>query len=434
MKYSQAMEYMENMNRLGSVPGLDSIKELCKRLGDPQDRLRFVHIAGTNGKGSTLAYVSTVLTKAGYKTGRYSSPAVFDYRERFQIDGKNISKQAFSKYLSIVAAQADEMEAEGMAHPTSFEIETAIAFLYFLDQRCDIVVLEAGMGGLEDATNLIHTTIVSVFASVSMDHMQFLGKTLSEIAKQKAGIIKTGGIAVSMRQAPEVMQVICETCRREQVELVVADASEATNVKYGFDKQSFSYGGYRNLVISLAGKWQIENAVLAVGVLKVLERAGYPVSEEHLRSGLRETVWQGRYTVLARKPLFVIDGAHNADASEKLACTIEQDFEGKQKIFIMGILRDKEYEKIIQNTVKLADQIITVAAPDNPRAMSSYELAQEIRPYQSHVTAADSLEEAVEMAYLFADSKSVIIAFGSLSYQGRLVEIVNKKLAGKCRK
>lgn len=434
MNYSEAMEYIEKTNQLGSVPGLDSIRELCRRLGNPQDRLKFVHIAGTNGKGSTLAYVSTVLSVVGYKTGRYISPAISDYRERFQVDGKMISKPAFSKLLSIVAEAADAMEADGFAHPTSFEIETAVAFLFFLDKKCDIVVLETGMGGLLDATNLITTTLVSVLASISMDHMQFLGKTLAAIAEQKGGIIKPGCVAVSMQQEPEAMDVIRLACEKQDVELVVADCEDATNIKYGFEKQRFSYNGYRNLEIPLAGRWQIDNAVLAVKVIEVLGDLGFPVSEDELRKGLKETVWQGRYTVLAKKPLFVVDGAHNEDASRKLAQTMEQDFCGKHKIFIMGILRDKEYEKIIRNTAPLADQIITVAAPGNPRAMSSYELAQEIRAYQPNVTAADSLEEAIEIAYLFATPESVIVAFGSLSYQGRMMELVqarNERNVGK---
>jgi len=437
MNYSEAMDYIEKTNQLGSVPGLDSIRELCRRLGNPQDGLKFVHVAGTNGKGSTLAYISTVLSVAGYRTGRYTSPAVSDYRERFWVDGKMIAKPLFSKLLSAVAEAADAMEADGFAHPTSFEIETAVAFLFFLEKKGDIVVLETGMGGLLDATNLITTTLVSVLASVSMDHMQFLGKTLGAIAGQKAGIIKPGCVAVSMRQEPEATEVIRRTCEEQDVELVIADATDATNIKYGFDKQRFSYDGYRNLEISLAGRWQIENAVLAVKVIGVLGRLGFPVAEEALRKGLRETVWQGRYTVLAKKPLFVVDGAHNEDASRKLAQTMEQDFAGKHKVFIMGILRDKEYEKIIRNTAPLADQIITVAAPGNPRAMSSYELAQEIRAYQPNVTAADSLEEAVEMAYLFAMPESVIIAFGSLSYQGRMMELVrarNERGTGKRKK
>lgn len=430
MNYSQAMEYMEKVNGLGSVPGLASVTELCRRLSNPQDQLKFVHIAGTNGKGSTLAYVSTVLSEAGYRVGRYSSPAVFDYRERFQINGKMISKQALSKYLTLVAEKADAMEAEGLPHSTAFEIETALAFLFFLDKKCDIVILETGMGGLSDATNLIKTTLVCAFTSISMDHMQYLGKTLAEIAKHKAGILKPGSRAVSVRQKPEAEAVLRQACEEKKVDFLVADAADATKVKYGFDKQKFSYAGYRDLIISLAGRWQIENAVLAVKVLQVLNDMGFPVREEALRKGLRETVWRGRYTVLGRRPLFIIDGAHNADASEKLAATIEQDFQGKQIIFIMGILRDKEYEKIICNTAGLADQIITVAAPGNPRAMSSYELAKEIRrlePEFENVTAADSLEEAVEMAYLFAAKDSVIIAFGSLSYQGRLAEIVEHR-------
>lgn len=427
MKYSEAMEYMEKVNHLGSSLGLASIKELCRRLGNPQDLCQFIHIAGTNGKGSALAYISSVLTTAGYHTGRYSSPAVFDYRERFQIDGKMISKQAFAGYLAQVSEKADAMEAEGLPHPTAFEIETAVAFLFFADHKCDIVVLETGMGGLLDATNLITTTLVCVFASVSMDHMQFLGKTLSEIAVQKAGIIKPGSVVVSMSQKPEVMEVIKNRCGQLHTKLVVADSAKARDIRYGMEKQNFSYGDYRNLRISLGGSFQIENAVLSLCVLQELGNLGFPVSEAQIREGLAAACWPGRFTVLSKKPLFIVDGAHNAEAAEKLAHSIELYVHGKRKIFIMGILRDKEYPKIIQSTAPLAQQVITVAAPGNARAMSAYDLAREVREYQPNVTAADSLEEAVEMAYLLADSQTVIVSFGSLSYLGKLTEIVRSR-------
>lgn len=427
MKYSEAMEYIEKISQLGSVMGLSSIRELCKRLGNPQDQCRFVHIAGTNGKGSTLAYISSILTCAGYRTGRYSSPAVYDYRERFCIDGKMISKPAFAGYLERVARKADEMEAEGYAHPTVFEVETALAFLFFAEKKCDIVVLETGMGGETDATNVISSTLVSVFTSISMDHMQFLGKTLRDIANKKAGIMKPGNVVVSMKQQPEVMEVIMDKCADLGAQIRIADATKAHHIRYGFEKQKFSYGEYRDVEISLAGNFQIENAILALEVIGALNQLGYSVSEEQMRDGFCNTVWKGRFCALSKKPLFIVDGAHNEDAAMKLAQSVKQHFADRRKIFIMGILRDKEYVKIIEHTVPLADQIITTAAPGNARAMSSYDLAKEVREYQSNVTAADSIEEAVEMAYLFSDPKSVIIAFGSLSYLGRIIEIMEQK-------
>lgn len=427
MNYKEALEYIDSLKSYGIVPGLDSIKELCRRLGNPQDALKFVHISGTNGKGSTLAYVSTVLKCAGYRVGRYISPTIFEYRERIQVNERPVTKAALCEGLEIIRAICDEMRAEGFAQPTPFEVETALAFWYFNKKKCDIVVLETGMGGLQDATNVITNTITAVIASVSMDHMQFLGNTLHDIAFQKAGIIKPGCRVVSMNQDKEVMDVIRDTALKRGADLIIADSSRAAHVKYSITKQSFDYEGYRRLEITLAGQFQIDNAVLALEVIRSLMQSGFSISEEAIREGLRSAVWPGRFSVIRKKPLFIVDGAHNADAAQKLAESIEFYFTNKRIIYIMGILRDKEYEKIISETEKYASEIITVTTPDNPRALPAYELAKEVARVHPNVTAVDSLEEAVEMSLLLAGQEDVIIAFGSLSYLGRMIDIVTGK-------
>ncbi len=424
MKEREALEYVESLNSRGIVPGLDSIKELCRRLGNPQEALSFVHIAGTNGKGSVLAYVSTVLKYAGYRVGRYCSPVVYDYREKIQVNEKSISKRAFCEGIGLIRECCEEMKRDGLAQPTPFEVETALAFWYFQKKNCQLVVLECGMGGLQDATNLITNTITSVITPVSIDHTKFLGDTPEEIAMQKAGIIKKGCRVVSAVQTPEVLAVVEREAAARQCPLVIADGGRASRIRYGIRRQKFDYGNMKNLEISLAGQFQIDNAVLALEVIASLDRAGFPVKEEAVREGLRETRWPGRFEVLREKPLFVVDGAHNEAGARKLAKSVEFYFTNKRIIYIMGILKDKDYEKIIELTHAYADQIITVAAPGNPRAMSAYELAGEIARVHSRVTAADSLEEAVEMSLLLADKEDVIIAFGSLSYLGRLTEIV----------
>ncbi len=428
MNDRETMEYLESLKSYGIVPGLDSIRELCRRMGNPQDALKFVHIAGTNGKGSTLAYVSTVLKTAGYKVGRYISPTIFEYRERIQVNGRPITKTALCEGVEVVKTCCDAMVAEGLPHPTPFEVETALAFWYFLKKNCDIVVLETGMGGLTDATNLIQTTLVAVLASISMDHMQFLGKSLQEIAVQKTGIVKSGCTVVSMKQSDAAMTVVCDVSAEKKCPLRIADVSEAKHMKYGVEKQRFDYKGMKNLEIRLAGKFQIDNAVLAIETIDALREKDFSISEKALRKGLQDTVWQGRFSILSKKPYFIVDGAHNEDAAQKLANSIEFYFTNKRIIYIMGILKDKEHEKIIDLTHKYADQIITVTPPDNPRAMHAYELAQEIVRVHPQVTAVDSLEEAVEMSYLLAGKDDVIIAFGSLSYLGRLIKIVENRL------
>ena len=429
MNYREAMDYIEEIGQYGSALGLESIRELCARVGNPQDQLKFVHIAGTNGKGSVLAYISTVLTTAGYKVGRYISPTITDYRERFQINGKFITQSGFCKYLEQVKAVAEEMTQAGLPHPTPFEVETAVAFLYFLDKQCDIVVLETGLGGALDATNIVKTTVAAVFASISRDHMGILGDTLEKIATVKAGIMKDGCYVIAGKQQPEVMKILKQAALLRKCKLYTADPVRAKNLYYGTTKQRFSYGRYKNLEISMLGQFQIENAVIAVETIEVLAKAGFPVKEEELRRGLLETCWPGRFSVIGKKPVFIADGAHNEDASVRLAESLRFYFPDKKLIYILGMLKDKEYEKVIHNTCGMAEHIITVTPPIAERAMPAYELAQAVRECNENVTAADSVQDAVEMAYLLAarEKDAVIVAFGSLSYLGELLYVVEHR-------
>lgn len=429
MNYREAMEYIEELRQYGTVMGLTAMRELCARLGNPQDQLKFVHIAGTNGKGSVLAYVSTVLHTAGYRVGRYISPTVKDYRERFQVGGKMITQAALCNNLEQVKAAAEAMAEEGLPHPTAFEVETAVAFLYFLDKQCDIVVLETGLGGAQDATNVVSTTLVAVFTSISMDHMDVLGDTPEQIAIVKSGIIKNGCYAISAKQSPEVMKVLRQAALLRKAKFLTADVTRAKNIRYGAAKQQFTYDKYKNLEITMLGQFQIENAVVAVEVLSALGRVGYPVQEDKLRQGFSETAWRGRFDVIGKKPLFIADGAHNEDASKKLAESIKFYFTDRRIIYIMGMLRDKEYDKVIRNTYELAEHIITVTPPVRDRALHAYDLAQAVREYHSSVTVADSVQEAVEIAYLLAgqDKETVVIAFGSLSYLGELMNVVEHR-------
>lgn len=439
MTYQETLKYIEKMSALGSVPGLASITELCRRLENPQEELSFVHIAGTNGKGSVLAYVSAVLRTAGYRTGSYSSPGVLSYRERISVNGRAILAREFAEIMSRVRDVSDAMEAEGRPHPTVFEMETAAAFSYFKEKACDIVVLECGMGGSLDATNLIQNTLVSVFSSISMDHMSFLGRTLTEIAKNKAGIIKSGAEAVSAAQEPEVLEILKENLinRNGQEkgalsELKTVKKSRLTHIKYGLEKQRFDYtscGGtvYRQLEIPLAGVVQPENAVLAVETIEALGRKGFPVTEAQMRRGFMKTVWPCRFQTAAKHPYFIMDGAHNEDGAKRLAEGIRFYFAKRKIVYMIGVLKDKEYEKMIAATYAYAEQIITITPPGQSRALPAHELAEAASMYHPHVTEAGSLEEAVEMAYLFAKKDWVIIAFGSLSYMGALNKVINNR-------
>ena len=241
MNYRQVMEYVESLQVLGSVPGLENIINLCKELGNPQDDLKFIHITGTNGKGSVCTYLSSALDKAGYKVGSYNSPTIRDYRERICVNGRMISQRALCEMMERVKEACDKLVAEGNTHPTPFEVETALGFLYFKEKKCDYVILECGMGGKSDATNLVKNTAVAVFTPIGMDHMGFLGETIEEIAAQKAGIIKSGCRVVSSQQREEAAQVIEQVSRKQQTKPVVVRNEDATKIHYGLEKQSFVY-------------------------------------------------------------------------------------------------------------------------------------------------------------------------------------------------
>lgn len=427
MTYEEAREFIAGTASFGYRLGLDCIREMLQRLGNPQDDLKFIHIAGTNGKGSVLAYISTVLKEAGYRTGCYSSPAIYSYRERYQVNGEMISREDLARLTERIYKVGKAMTADGLLHPTCFEVETVLAFLYFQEQNCDLVVLETGMGGLTDATNVVTTTLISVLASISMDHMGFLGDTLGEIASMKAGIIKPHTIAVSARQLPEASAVIAKECQEKECRYREVDTGKLLDVTYGWERQTFTYREYKALEIHLAGAYQIENAALAVEALEALKELGYTISEEALRRGLSSTVWKGRFTVVDKEPLFILDGAHNRDAADRLKEAIELYFKGKRLVYIMGVLSDKEYDYIASQLAPLAAQIFTVETPDNPRALPAEELAKAVAVYNPRVQAAESLEEAVNKAKEAAGSQDVIVAFGSLSYLGELNRYVDKK-------
>ena len=433
MKYQEAIEYIESCNAYGIVPGLKTIEELLKRLGNPEKKLRIIHIAGTNGKGSTLAFISTVLSENGYKVGRYISPVVFEYCEKFQIQGKSVSKAEVGRIMEEVRVHADAMEKDGFLHPTPFEIETAMAFLIFAQKACDIVVLETGMGGILDATNIIENTLISVFTDISYDHMGYLGNSLDEIAAKKAGIIKKDAIVVSAVQSDSVKKILQKQAEKIQAKKIVfLEEDWITKIKYGISKQSFVYKNMGKFEISLLGTYQIKNAALALLVIENLQEAGFKLETDKIKEAMLKTCWRGRFQIVDKKPLFIVDGAHNEAAAKELRKAIEFYFTNKRIVYIMGMFRDKEYAKVIEHTSDLAEHIITVTANATGRALSAMELAQEISGRHSKVTVADSIEEAVELSYLLAGREDVIIAFGSLSYLGNCIHAVeHRKEMGK---
>ena len=424
MDYQESREYIDRVTReIPSVLGLDHMREMMKRLGHPQDDLKYVHVAGTNGKGSVIAFLYSVLSEAGYRVGRYVSPTLYSYRGRMEISGKRISRDSFAAYMTQVADVIAAMTEDGYPHPTAFEIETAVAFLFFRNENCDLVLLEVGMGGNLDATNIIRNTVLAVLVPISMDHQAFLGNTLSEIAEKKAGIIKPGCSVVTVGQQPETMAVIERVCRENGADLTEADLHEAKAVKEDFAGQTLEYRG-ENYELALAGSYQTENAALALEALEVLGRVGYPTTVEQRKKGLKDTKWNGRLTIIHREPLFIVDGAHNPAAADMLEDSVRKYFKGRKLFFIMGVFRDKDYPYIIRKLCPYAEQIITIETPGNPRALPAQELAEEVKKCNPHVQAADSILDAVDKIFAMAGREDVILSFGSLSFIGEITTIV----------
>lgn len=432
MDYIDARRYIDDiMSGRGSVLGLDAVRELLGRMDNPQDKVPIVHIAGTNGKGSAVSFISSILRQAGYKTGIYISPSVFEYRERIQINGCNISEKEYAEELSVVKNYVDEMERDKIGVPTAFEMETAAAFHYFYKNRCDIAVIETGMGGSDDATNVCSNPLVSVIMSVSKDHTAFLGDTIEEIASCKAGIIKTGCPVVLYRQDENVMNIISRFAKDNSSLLKITE--KVTGVKYCKDITEFDYKSgkdlYKRLNIRMIGTFQPENAVVAVETAEILRDKGFAISREHIYMGLKNAIWHGRFEKIGDNPLFYIDGAHNPGASKCVKTNIETYFKDCCVILIMGVLADKNFDEVIQDTVPLADYIFTVT-PDNPRALPAEELAMSVRRVSQKVTVSEDINDAVVQAVEFSektkDRESVILAFGSLSYLGEIKRIYDR--------
>lgn len=427
MNYQEAREYMEQRPRYGGALGLDAIRALLLEVQNPQQELSFIHIAGTNGKGSVLSHISTVLTGAGYRIGRYISPTLYSYLERIQVNGVKIGEADYVRLVEILRSAVERMEEKGLPLPSPFEMETVLGFLYFKEQACDYVVLECGLGGKDDATNVVpmEKKKLAVLTSISLDHTEYLGDTLEKITLQKAGIIGDGTCVVSACQKPEAARTLKAYCEAHHCVYRTADIREVTLLESRLDGQRFRYKG-QEFSISLAGEAQIENAITAYEALQMLAGQGLKLDTDQIVSGMKRTRWNGRFTKISEKPLFFVDGAHNPDAAAKLRASIEQLLLGKRLIYINGMFADKEYEEVVRITAPLAEQIYTIATPDNDRALPAERLADVIRRYQPRVTPCETISDAVRLAIRAAGEDGVILAFGSLSFIGELTKIVTE--------
>lgn len=417
MNYIDAMDFLEETKKYGSQLGLTSIQNLMAELGNIQDEIPLVHIGGTNGKGSVGAMLSQVLTEAGYRVGRFCTPDVFVYEDEFQMNGINIEKGRLAQLFTRVKAACEKLVSQGMAHPTRFEVETAAAFLWFYEENCDMALLEVGMGGATDATNLIRKPLVSVLTSISMDHIRFLGNSLAEIATVKSGIIKPQVPVVTMQQKPEAMEVIKKKAEEMQAELIVADITQVQNITQKDGRYAFEWKapGCIPVTLSLCGAFQVENAVCVINTLRILQKKYPKITETVIQQGLSHTIWHGRMEQIGTGPDFYLDGAHNEDAVRKLRKTLDEGFSNRRIVYIMGVLADKDYEKMITMMYQPGDRVYTVT-PQNPRALDGKELEKQLFGQNIDAQYCENIQDAVLYALRDAQKEDMILAFGSLSY------------------
>lgn len=415
MTMEQAQEYIRDITKQsGMILGLQPLKELLARLGNPQNQMRFLHIAGTNGKGSVGAMLRTILTCAGYRVGQYSSPAVFDPLESWRIGESQIAPEDYAVLMSRIRRQRDAMLREGQPVPTAFEMETALAFLYFAQEHCDMAVLECGMGGREDATNVISTTLLSLVTAIGLDHTRFLGSTVAEIAAVKGGIIRPGVPVIMQGQKEDAVRVIAAQCCDKKSPLVVIKDEDMQLLSTDWDGTRFEYAG-KLWYTRLAGSWQMRNAAQAIAAAHTLNELGISVDDAAIEKGLGDVYWPGRLETISLSPRVVLDGAHNPNAVARLCETLRQRKQTDGTlILVMGVLADKDYSEIAAQIVPMAQAVYTVT-PNNPRALAAEKLAECVRAYCDRVQAC-SMHEAAERATREAGADGTVLAMGSLSY------------------
>ncbi len=424
MTVNEAISYIHSHYWKDSIPGLERTKDLLHRIGNPEKKLKYVHIAGTNGKGSTAAMTASILSKAGYRVGLFTSPYIYRFNERMQVDGVQISDEELVAVTEFVQPYADAMPQ----HPTEFELVSCIGFEYFARQRCDIVVLEVGMGGALDSTNVIPCPEVAVITNIGLDHTDCLGDTVEKIAATKAGILKEGGRAVIYRGTPSVEAVFEQVCAQKHIGLKKADFDNLVLHRAGLTGQVFDCGSRKALELPLLGDHQLRNAAVVLSAIDVLQELGWEISEEHIRDGLRETSWPGRFDIAGRDPLFIIDGGHNPQCIEALVKNVEDYLAGRRVIALTGVLADKDYGDMYRPMMDKVAQFVCVT-PDNPRRMLAAELAEHLQKAGACAVACDSVEAGVRRAIELAGAEGVVLCFGSLYTIGDIKIALDKMKA-----
>ncbi len=423
MNYEAALEFINGIAKFGTHLGLENITTLMEYLGNPQNDLRYIHVAGTNGKGSTVAFISQILIESGMKVGIYTSPFIQRFSERIKINDREISDDELARVATTVRKAAEKMVADGHDMPSEFELVNAMAFIYFKENKCDICVLEVGMGGRLDATNVIRCPLLAVITTISFDHMDYLGDTLAKIAYEKAGIIKNGGDVLLYPQEKEAEDVFENVCSERHAVLHHAGMPKKL-ISADTRGQIFDMDDYKGLRISLLGNYQINNAATAVNAALILRKKGLKISDDNIKKGLEHTIWPGRFEIISRNPDVIIDGSHNAEGMQKLSESLHQYFHDRKIIFIFGILRDKQYGKMLDIILPSAKRAYTVTPP-TPRALPAEELMEEIEKRSGIQTEAfENVETALKEAQEAADSDDIICVCGSLYYIGQVRSIL----------
>ena len=410
MNYDEALEYIHGVSWTFCKPGLERISALCEALGHPERELKFVHVAGTNGKGSFSCMLESVLRSAGYRTGLYTSPYIKEFGERMRLVGKNIPRDTLAKITEEVRPIADAMKDK----PTEFELITAIAFEFFRREGCEIVVLEAGMGGRLDSTNVIREPLLSVITGVALDHTVFLGDTVEKIAREKAGIIKDASPLLLGGEDDAVREVISTIASERGSELFTVDYSKIKNLESGIEGSRFDFGDHRDVKIALAGLYQPKNAANVITAVDILRSRGLDIPEEALLRGLAEARWPARFEVISRDPLVIFDGAHNPEGVSVAVESIKRYFSGRRVYVLSGVLRDKDYSFIAKKIAEVASRVFTLT-PDNPRALSAEEYAVEFAKNGVEATSYVSIGEAFFAAKSAArENGTALVCLGSL--------------------
>jgi dihydrofolate synthase / folylpolyglutamate synthase len=430
MNFEQTVHYIENSMLFGCRPGLDRTAGLLDLLGNPHKKIKFVHVAGTNGKGSTTAIISNILKCAGYKVGTYTSPHLYKMTERMVVSGAQISEESFVKYADKVIEKMKFMEANNMEVPTQFEMLTAMAFLYFEETNVDIAVIEVGLGGMYDATNVIDA-VLSVITSISYDHTDILGNTIELIATEKAGIIKDNSTVVLYPQLfKEAENIVEEYSKQKNAKLVKVSAEQAKLIEFNIMGQSFDYSyedvKLSNLKVPLLGDHQIKNSTVAITAAIELSKLGYDIKGEHIRVGLETVQWACRLSVVNKQPLIIIDGAHNEDGVNSLKDAFIKYLSDKNIILVIGMLGDKNYTYALQELAPLAKHIIA-SEPISPRALKAEHMAEAAKEYNENVEAEADIIKAIEKAKKLSDKDSAIVICGSLYLAGSAYEYLIKK-------